>query len=165
MQNRTTCRTRPAGGNLLRRTALCCPHFMEVGSGECNIRRASELLSPRNYLGNPERWSIAFQPEEETETAMLNTIMGTNPIHSFSALDWLPECNSHSCKIRRQVVDIGLLIARLVSSLGRVFSVTWKLPRWRPSCVIGSRVATCTRNQRRLASIWPVIWTPTMLPG
>jgi hypothetical protein len=104
MQNRTTCRTRP------------------------NIRGASELLSPRNYLGNPERWSIAFQPEEETETAMLNTIMGTNPIHSFSALDWLPECNSHSCKIRRQVVDIGLLIARLVSSLGRVFSATMETP-------------------------------------
>jgi hypothetical protein len=48
---------------------------MEVGCGECNIRGASELLSPRNYLGNPERWSITFQPEEKTETAMLNTIM------------------------------------------------------------------------------------------
>jgi hypothetical protein len=101
---------------------------MEVGSGECNIRRASELLSPRNYLGNPERSSIVFQPEEETETAMLNTVMGANPIHSFSALDRLPEIQLALMKDKETVVDVGLLIARLVSSLGRVFSVTLETP-------------------------------------
>jgi malonate transporter len=76
MQSRTTCRTRP-------RAVISCDALHCAAHISWRLGLASAIYAvPASFcrLGTisetPERWSIVFQPEEETETAMLNTIMG-----------------------------------------------------------------------------------------
>jgi hypothetical protein len=73
MQKPTTCRTRPraviscdalhCAAHISRRFAsppLLVTLRAAIRPGKRSIRGASELRSPGNYLGNPERWLIVF---------------------------------------------------------------------------------------------------------